>query len=298
MAILNRLLRHGARPRLARTSSPEHGARDFERAARLVFRVPPYTCHLVADLGPLRLHKITAGPVVSGRVILYLHGGAYFAGSGTTHLGMLARLSRLTGTAVLAPDYRLLQDAPFPAAFADALQVWQHVVQMGHDPNAVILAGDSAGGGLALSLLSHLTGAGTPPAGLVAFSPWTDLTLSGASILRNGPTDAVLPVQRMAEVAALYLAGAAPDDPRASPLFARFVNPPPVLLQVGGGEALLDDSCRMADHLRAAGGDVMLQVWPDAPHGWQLFDGYLPEARAALRDAAQFVQTSFDRASR
>jgi epsilon-lactone hydrolase len=298
LVALNRFLRHVARPKLARTVTPAQGKLEFDQAARRLFKVPPFTCHLVGQHGHIRLHRITLGPVQSRRVILYLHGGAYFAGSGQTHLGMLSRLSGLSGTQIIAPDYRLLQDAPFPAAFEDALAVWQLVVDSGVDPAGIMLGGDSAGGGLALALLSHLTHAGTPPAGLFAFSPWTDLSMSGQSIVTHGPDDAMLPVGRMAEVASLYLCGADERDPRASPLFARYTRPPPVLLQVGSAEALLDDSRRMAGVLEAAGGDVTWQVWPRAPHVWHMFDGYIPEARAALRKTAGFIQTSFDKASR
>jgi monoterpene epsilon-lactone hydrolase len=298
LGLLNNLLRYGGRPRLARTTTPEEGARDFERAARHLFRVPPLTCHLTGQIGQTRVHKITAGPVPDDRVILYLHGGAYFAGSGATHLGLLARLSRLTGLGVIAPDYRLLQDAPFPAALDDARTVWQHLVATGIDPDKIVLGGDSAGGGLALALLAELTQASTPPAALFAFSPWTDLTMSGDSIASMGPQDVILPVHRMAEVASVYLGGAATADPRASPLFADFVAPPPVLIQVGSHEALLDDSRRMATRLRDAGGEVTLEVWAKTPHVWHLFDGYLPEARAALRTAAGFIQSSLASASR
>ncbi len=298
LSVLNIALRRLARPRLARTPTPEAGARDFDRQARLLFRVPPLTCHLVDTTGPVPLHKITAGPVQSGKAILYLHGGAYFSGSGRTHLGMLSRLSRLTGIAICAPDYSLLQDAPFPAAFDDAVAAWDWLVSRGHHPTDIVLGGDSAGGGLALALMAHICARHAPPAGLFAFSPWTDLTMSGQSIASNGPRDVILPVERMAEAAGVYLDGALPDDPRASPLFAMFDAPPPVLIQVGSTEALLDDSRRMADRLRAAGGTVDLQVWPGAPHVWHVFDGWLPEARAALNDAARFIQTSFDRANR
>jgi epsilon-lactone hydrolase len=302
LGVLNGILRRVARPRLARTQSPERGAADFARTARRVFRVPPLTNHLTDQSGPVPLHIIRAaaprGSLRARQIILYIHGGAYFAGSGQTHLALIARLSRLTAREIIAPDYRLMQDAPFPAAFDDLLAVWDHLVARGHDPWDIVLGGDSAGGGLALALLSRLTVRGQRPAGLFAFSPWTDMTLQGDSVRSADAFEVVLPVERMAEAARRYLDGAAPEDPRASPLFARFVGPPPVLLQAGSHEVLRDDAVRMADHLRAAGGEVTLQIWPGCPHVWQMFDGWLPEARAALIDASDFVQTSFDSASR
>jgi acetyl esterase/lipase len=193
------------------------------------------------------------------------------------------------------PDYRLLQVAPFPAAFDDALAAWDHL-RRGRAASDIVLAGDSAGGGLALAVLAHVLERGERPAGVVVFSPWTDLTLSGESLA--SAREVLLPVERMAEVAGQYLAGAEAGDPRASPSFAEFREPPPLLIQVGSGEALRDDSERMAARLRAAGGAVDLRVWDDCPHVWQLFDGWVPEARAALREAAGFVQTSLASARR
>lgn len=161
----------------------------------------------------------------------------------------------------------------------------------GHGAAQIILAGDSAGGGLALALLSHLCRTGQSPAALIAFSPWTDLTLSGPSLTDHAAGEVLLPPERLAEAAVMVLGGLAATDPRISPLHAAFPTPPPVFLQVGSTEILLDDSRRMAEVLRQAGGEVTLQVWPGCPHVWQMLDGWLPEARAALEDAAHFVRT-------
>lgn len=293
LAVLRFLGRHVMRPALMRTTTPEMAAADFARAARL-FRAPPYLCRLTD--GPL--HWITAGPVAPRRLIVHFHGGAYLSGSGATHAPMLGRLSRLTRLRVCAPDYPLLQEAPFPAAFDAACATWDSLMTRGYAPADIILGGDSAGGGLMLALLARLTQRGEAPAAAYAMSPWTDLTMSGQSLADFAASDPIIPVARMGEVAALYLAGAAPDDPRASPLFARFVAPPPVLIQVGAEEALRDDAIRIADRLRAAGGRVDLRLWPGAPHVWHILDGWVPEARAGLREVAAFIQTSLDSASR
>lgn len=157
----------------------------------------------------------------------------------------------------------------------------------------MIVAGDSAGGGLALAVLSYLTLSGQTPAAAVALSPWVDLTLGGESLA--DPAEAFLPVDRMAEVAGLYLDGADPSDPRAAPLFARFVAPPPVLIRFGSTEA---PARRRAAHGTDAGGQVTVQPWPKVPHLWHMLGGWVPEAAAALRDVAAFVQTSFARPSR
>lgn len=295
LGVLNRLLARRARPRLARTVSPEAGAVEFARAARLIFRVPGALCMIPARAAPVPVWRISCGPVAAGRIVLYLHGGAYFAGSAETHRGLMGRLSRLSRVEVAAPDYRLLQEVPFPAAFEDCLAAWDWL-RRAREPEDILIAGDSAGGGLALALLSHLLARGERPAGVLVFSPWTDLTLSGQSL--GSGREVLLPVERMAEVAAEYLAGAKARDGRASPLFAVFSQPPPVMIQVGAGEALRDDSERMAGVLRAAGGEVILEVWDDCPHVWHIWDGWLPEAREALRRAARFVQTSFDSARR
>lgn len=164
------------------------------------------------------------------------------------------------------------------------------------DPDDVIVAGDSAGGGLAFAVLSFLILSGQTPAAAVALSPWVDLTLGGESLADLA--EAFLPVDRTAEVAGLYLDGADPSDPRAAPLFARFVAPPPVLIQFGSTEARRDDALRMATCLTDAGGQVTVQPRPKVPHLWHMLGGWVPEAGAAMRDVAAFVQTSFARPSR
>jgi len=300
MAAAVGLARWLVRPSLARTASAAEASRDFDRNARLFLRRPPFLCHLVVPgAGPGRpaMHRITAGRVMPGRAVLYLHGGAFIAGSPTAYAALCGRIARLSATEVMVPDYPLLPDAVFPAAPDAALAAWEIVLALGHDPGDIVIGGDSAGGNLAFGLLARVLARGQRPAGLFAFSPWTDMTLSGESLRTLGPRDPILPVSRMAEVAATYLAGAEAGDPLASPLFASYPDPPPVLIQVGAEEALLDDSRRMADRLRAAGGTVTLEEWPGAPHVWQMLDGWLPESRAALKRVGQFVQTSFASAS-
>ena len=286
------------KPLFARVKDPARDGARIDRLAAMAGGHPPLTLHLPRPLGGRPGHWIAGPQTDATRVILYFHGGAYFAGSGITHGPMLARLSHYAGVPVFAQDYRLLQDAPFPAAHDDALAAWDDLIGRGWSPDRIVLGGDSAGGGLMLALLATLCGRGTPPAGAFALSPWTDLSLSGESIARNARADAVLPAHRMTEAAAAYLDGASADDPRASPLFAEFPAPPPVLLQVGSPEILEDDTYRMANRLRDAGGEVQVETWDGAPHGWHMGAAWVPEARAALRRVGTFVQTSFDSASR
>jgi len=288
--------RHTVRRHLMLTHSPTEIAKGFERCAKWMFRTPPYLCHLTEKVAGLTFHWINVGPVQSCKIILYFHGGAYMSGSGETHTGMLARLSKLSGTRICAVDYRLLQEAPFPAAFEDALQAWFYLISLGYDPADIVIGGDSAGGGLMLALLAHLSQIGVRPAAAFGISPWTDLTLSGASL--TSPKEALLPASRLGEAVDLYLGAAPRTDPRASPLFATFISPPPVLIQISAGEALADDGRRMAARLQDAGAAVTLQEWGTAMHVFHIFDGWVPEARNALKDISTFVQTSFDIAKR
>lgn len=274
------------RPLLRRTLDPVKARQNFERGAWMQ-RSPPYLRHLV-DKVPQPLHWFSVRHWQADWVILYLHGGAYLAGSPRTHRGLIGRIAKLTEMQVAAPDYRLAPEHPAPAALDDAVAAHAKLLALGYPPGQIILGGDSAGGGLALALLAHLCQRGLQPAGLFAFSPWTDLAMTGTSLLGN-TNDTMLPVERMPDVVAMVLGGLDPRDPRISPLYARFPKPPPVFIQVGAGEILGDDSRRMADVLRHAGGKVTLQEWPDCPHVWQMSDGYLPEARQALVQTADFI---------
>ncbi len=291
MSLRLRLLNHAARwivrPVLERTRDVDRARRDFDRAASFL-RMPPYTLHLV-DERQLPMHWISVRRPQPYSVILYLHGGAYLSGSPSTHRGMMARLAKLTEMQVVAPDYRLAPENPAPAAFGDAVAAHMRLLTMGYAPGQIILGGDSAGGGLAFALLADLCRRGLAPAGLFAFSPWTDLALTGASLQTNAVHDPLLPPGRMAEAVAMILNGMDPRDPRISPLYAQFDAPPPVFIQVGAGEILRDDSRRMADLLQRSGGLVTLQEWPDCPHVWHMLDGYLPEARQALIQTADFI---------
>ena len=291
MSLRLRLLNHASRwimrPLLRRTKDVFQARRDFERGARLQ-RLPPHLLHLV-DRGPVPLHWISVRRRHLDPVILFLHGGAYLAGSPRTHLALMARLAQLTRLQVACPDYRLAPEHPAPAAFDDAVAAHARLRAMGYAPDQIILGGDSAGGGIALALLADLCARGQRPAGLFAFSPWTDLAMTGASLQANIAHDTLLPVGRMPEVVDMVLAGFDARDPRISPLYARFDAPPPVFIQVGQGEILRDDSRRMAEVLRQAGGHVTLQEWPNCPHVWHMMDNRLPEARQALRQAADFI---------
>ncbi|KPP84209.1 MAG: Esterase/lipase [Rhodobacteraceae bacterium HLUCCA08] len=281
-----------AKPRLRRTREPQNAFRDFERAAPLLFSRPRGLRHAV-EQGPPRLNWYSVGPVRDDALVFFVHGGAFVCGNGHSYAALAGRLSQRSGMRVCLPEYRLLQEAPFPAATEDLRTAWEAVCARGHDPSRIAIAGDSAGGNLALTLLWQLLAEGIRPAAFLGFSPWADLTLSGESLSTNRRADPILPRERMEEVIARYLNGADPSDPRCSPLLAAFPDPPPALIQVGAEEILLSDAERMAEKLGAE-----LTVWPGCPHVWQIFDPRLPEARAAMKQAGRFLQTSFDAAMR
>lgn len=289
--LVRSVLRTTVKPLLARMHNPLLARKGFALTAGLLFRDPAFAHSLpwpIAGSPGLRISGTGAG---GQGAILYLHGGGYVAGSPATHRAMLARLSQMTGLEVFAPDYPLAPEHPAPAQSVAALAAWTALVALGHRPRNIVLGGDSAGGGLALALLSQLCRDGRPPAGLFALSPWTDLTLSGPSMLGNARADPILPARRAPEAVALVRGGLPPDDPRLSPLFAEFPGCPPVLLQLADTEILLDDSIRMAEKLRGAGTQVTLDLWPGLPHVWPLLAGWLPEADQALQRIASFVRT-------
>jgi acetyl esterase/lipase len=288
LTVLNAVLRTIGRPLLRRTKTPERARRDFDLAARLVFRGPRRA--VKTRMGGVSCLDYRADGAEPGGVLLYLHGGGYITGSARTHLPMVGHLAGRIGCRAVIPDYRLAPEHPFPAAFDDAVAVWTALRDSGVSDGSILLGGDSAGGGLALALLAHVLGEGQRPAGLFAFSPWTDLTLSGASLRENAESDVILPVERIAELRGMLAPEDRRADPRLSPLFAGFAGAPPVYLQASETEILLDDTLRIEARLRAAGAEVRTDLWPDAPHVWQVFRGWLAEADDALERAAEFAR--------
>lgn len=289
--LLRLLLRAVARPLLAHSMDPAAARRRFLRAARVIFRAPPLSLILpfTADLPGLWVQNQPRGP----GVVLYFHGGAYIMGAPETHAAMLAELMRMSGQQAFLPRYRLSPEHPFPAAFEDALAAWNALIARGYTPDRIILGGDSAGGGLALALLSHLCLTDQPPAGAFVFSPWTDMTFSGDSIRENAAREQMLPAARLDDVRAMVSAGADPADPRLSPLWARFPGAPPVLVHVAETEILRDDSLRLAGPLPGA----EIRMAGDLPHVWPIFHNCLPEARDTLDVTAAFIRACLGQSS-
>ena len=230
------------------------------------------------------------GHPARNRCILYLHGGGYIAMSARTHRSLTSRLAGWSDASLFALDYRLAPEHPFPAALDDAVAAYGALIAIGIDPSRIVVAGDSAGGGLALSLLLALRARhDPPPAAAVLFSPWTDLAASGESIIGNDAADALMFGAWVAAQARHYLGDTTATDPLASPVYADLTGLPPLLIQVGDDEVLLSDSRRVFDNAQMCGGKATLQIWRGVPHGWQVFAPILPEGRAALREAGAFI---------
>jgi acetyl esterase/lipase len=223
-------------------------------------------------------------------VILFLHGGGYVSGSPVTHRTLVAEIARAARCRVVAPDYRLAPEAPYPAALKDAWAIYWWLLDQGVPPSRIVVMGDSAGGGLTIALLLALRDAGLPlPAGAAGLSPWLDLTLSGATMQTNAPTD-YINQNVLSACARMYLDGRpAEATPLASPLHADLHGLPPLLLQAGTAEMLLDDSIRFAARAEAAGVPVTLEQWDDMIHVWHFFYSITPAARQAIDHIADFV---------
>lgn len=241
------------------------------------------------------LHHRDIAPEAGGNgVILYFHGGGFIAGSPQTHTALLRALCRQSNCRIIAPRYALGPEHPLPAAQNDARRAWDQLIAEGVQPSQIVLAGDSAGGGLALSLMAELGSNGMRPAACVAFCPWTDLTGSGASMTQNARRDPLLPVERLPDLIGFAAGNADLTNPRLSPLFASFQDPAPTLIQYAQTEILRDDARRMATVLTQAGGQVELQSWSNAPHAWHIFGNALPEARDAIVKAGTFIRAALD----
>ncbi|MCH7737316.1 MAG: alpha/beta hydrolase [Chloroflexi bacterium] len=243
------------------------------------------------DAGGVPCQWITAPDVPQDRLIIYFHGGAYAACSPTTHQDLISRLSRASGAAALGVDYRLAPEHPFPAAVDDAIAAYDWALGHGFAPSNIVLAGDSAGGGLVLSVMLAAKDAGVPlPAAGVCFSPWVDLECSGESMAANDHLDDFIKYGGLSARAQSYLGGADPKHPWASALFADLRGLPPLLLHVGSVETLLDDSTRLAALAEDAGVHVTLKIWDDMVHVWQAFAAILPEGRQSIEEAGEFIR--------
>ncbi|PWR21992.1 alpha/beta hydrolase [Zavarzinia compransoris] len=248
-------------------------------------------------VGPLAAEWMRAPGTRRDRAVLYLHGGGFQVGSPLSHRELMAAISAAAGCAVLGLAYRLAPEHRFPAALEDAVAAYGWLRAAGFAPGRLAFAGDSAGGGLALSTLLALRGKGQAlPAAAALLSVWTDLTASGESYRTRSAADPIHQRPMIQAMAAQYLGeDGDPMDPLASPLFADPRGLPPLLLQVGDRETVLSDSVAFAERAQAAGVAAELQVYPDMIHVFQQFPRDLPEARAAIAAIGDFLAAHFDK---
>ena len=230
----------------------------------------------------------------SEKVILYLHGGGYVTGSIEDHRMMCGLLANATGVKVLIPEYRLAPEHPFPAALDDALKVYQWLLDQGYSSANMIIAGDSAGGGLSVAtVLALKEKSGSLPAAVVCLSPWADLALTGQSHATKAKAEAILNKDVLREWALCYTDESNLTNPLVSPVHGDFHGFPPLLIQVGSEEILLDDSTLLAEKAKSAGVDVILKIWDGMWHVWQALGDLIPENRKTFEEIGEFVQGQF-----
>ncbi len=286
LKVLTGLLREGE---LDLTDDPVKARADFEAMLAGVPLPPGAAFEPVALGGIPGLASVTPG-ADKGRTLLYLHGGAFVIGSAQAYRPLWSGLAAAAGIRAVAIDYRLAPEHPFPAAIEDALSAYQALLDGGASPGSIVVAGDSAGGGLTVALLAAARAKGLPmPAAAVALSPWADLECLGGSITSKAAEDPALDREGLLYTAGLYLNGASARDGRAAALHADLEGLPPLLIQVGSAEVLLDDAVRLAGRAGAAGVDTRLEIWPHMPHVWHMFGFMLSEGREASAAAARFM---------
>jgi monoterpene epsilon-lactone hydrolase len=242
--------------------------------------------------GGVKAEWITAGNASPDRVIMYLHGGGYVMGSIDTHRELVARLSKAAQARGLALDYRLAPENPFPAAVDDSIAAYRWLIAQGYKPQKIVIAGDSAGGGLTISTLIALRDLAAPmPAAGVCISPWVDFEAEGESMTSRADRDPLVSRDMILNIARMYMGESGSlREPLAAPINAYLDDLPPLFIQVGDAETLLDDSTRLADRAKAAGVDVTLQIWEEMPHVWQLAAPTLPEGQEAIDQIGEFVR--------
>ncbi len=244
-----------------------------------------------ADAGGVPSEWSTVPGSDTSRVLLFFHGGGYCSGSIVSHRRLVTEAGRAAGIRTLAIGYRLAPEHPFPAALDDALTAWRFLRNQGFAASKLAVGGDSAGGGLTAALIHHLHGLGDElPFCAWLISPWVDLTMSGATFETKDAADPLIHRSYLEELANAYLGGTSPKDPRVSPLFADLKGFPPMLIQVGSAETLLDDAIAFAGAAGAADVSVTLEVWPHMIHAWPVWNARLEPGRLALASAGAFMR--------
>jgi len=244
----------------------------------------------VVDTPTLKGQWLTPKNADGHGCILYCHGGGYLFGSAEAYQSFTSRLALASGMRVFSLEYRLAPEYRYPAAAEDVLEAWRYLLSS-HDPERIVVMGDSAGGGLALSLLAQLTSTALPmPAGALVLSPYADLMVTGSSVEANDQHCAMFTAAGIRRAASGYLDGANGKEPAASPMYADFNGFPPLQIYVSSSEVLRDDGVRVAERAADAGVPVSLHIWDKQPHVWPLFLPWLPEARKTVKEMAEFAR--------
>ncbi|MEE9150167.1 MAG: alpha/beta hydrolase [Candidatus Tectomicrobia bacterium] len=278
----------------ARAATPRHTIDEDRQSYETMMISMPQDGDMQTErvgAGGVPAEWVRAPGAQDDQVMLYVHGGGYVVGSMRTHRAMLSYLSRASGFSVLGLDYRLAPENPFPAPVEDTLAAYGWLLANGYDPRKITLGGDSAGGGLVVAALVAMRYLGQPlPAAGVCLSPWVDMEGTGASFTTNAHADPSVSQERIVNLAGVYLAGKDPRAPLASPMHADLRGLPPLLVQVGAIETLLDDAKVLTERAKQAGVEVDLEVWDDMPHVWHLFAPILPEAQQAIAHIGDFLR--------
>lgn len=223
-------------------------------------------------------------------IVVYLHGGGFRIASALAYRSYGSHLASVIGARVLLVDYRLAPENPFPAALDDAFAVWESLLADGFDAHRIVIAGDSAGGGLAASVALHALADGILPAGIVCLSPWVDLRVTAGSYESRADVDKLFSKDQALEAVAAYLVDHDPTDPLASPVLGDWTGAPPLLVMVGEAEVLYDDARALVDAAEDCGVDVTWSAYPEMPHIWMMSYPAFPEAVAGVEEFAAFVR--------
>lgn len=242
------------------------------------------------EAGGVSSEWVTAPGAADDRIVLYLHGGGYVMGSINTHRELASHISRAAEARVLIIDYRLAPEHPFPAAIEDSTAAFRWLLGEGFDPGRIVIAGDSAGGGLTVATLVALKDQGIPlPAAAVCLSPWVDLEGLGRSMTTKAEEDPMVHRESLLGIGKAYLGSADAHNPLAAPLYANLTGLPPMLIQVGTSETLLDDAVRLAESAKKAGVKVTLEPWEGMIHVWQYYAARVPEAKKAVERIGRYI---------
>ena len=270
--------------------SIEQTRAGFEQMAAMMPVEADVKCEPV-NAGGVKSEWVTAPGADAGRAILYLHGGGYVIGSINTHRSLAGRLSRAAKARVLVIDYRLAPEHPHPAAVDDAVAAYRWMLAQGLKPERIAVSGDSAGGGLTVATLVAIRDAKLPlPAAGAPISPWVDMEGVGDSMTSKAAADPIVQKAGLLNMAKAYLAGKDARTPLAAPLYADLSGLPPLLIQVGTAETLLDDASRLAERAKKAGVKVTYEPWENMIHVWHLFAPMLDEGKQAIERIGEFVR--------